>query len=332
MMASRQGRVAGLNRFAAAWLAAGALAATASAQNQNFDAVQIHSLPAQGEVYMLVGAGGNITVQAGKDGVLLVDSEYSQLSGKILEAVKKISDGPLRYIVNTHYHADHTSGNDNLRKAGSTIAGGNVSGDLGAAAAEGAQVIAHLNVLNRMSAPTGTQSPTPTGSWPTDTFAGNEKKLWFNNEGVEIIHIANAHTDGDSIVFFRKSDVISTGDLFVTTSYPRIDVAAGGSINGVIEGLNRIVDLIVPVYGQEGGTLVIPGHGRLSDLGDVLNFREMTTIIRDRIQNMIGKGMTLEQVQAAKPTFDYDPLYGSVPGWTTSMFVEAVYKTLSPKK
>src|SRR5207248_9497829 len=222
--------------------------------------------------------------------------------------------------------------NDNLRKSGSTIAGGNVAGDLGAAASEGAQVIAHLNVLNRMSAPTGTQSPAPSGSWPTDTFAGNDKKLWFNNEGVEMFHIANAHTDGDSIVFFRKSDVISTGDIFVTTSYPIIDVAAGGTINGVIEGLSRIVDLIVPVYGQEGGTLVIPGHGRLCDLGDVLNFREMTIIIRDRIQNMISKGMTLEQVKAAKPTFDYDPLYGSTPGWTTDMFVDAVYKTLSPKK
>jgi cyclase len=331
-------RTAGFTPFAAGWLAAAALIATGStakialAQNQNFDAVQIHTLPVQGDIYMLVGAGGNITVQVGKDGVLLVDSEYPQLSGKILEAVRKISDGPLRYIINTHYHADHTSGNDNLRKAGSTIAGGNVSGDLGAAAGEGAQVIAHLNVLNRMSAPTGTQSPTPTGSWPTDTFAGSEKKLWFNNEGVEIIHIANAHTDGDSIVFFRKSDVISTGDIFVTNGYPIIDVAAGGTINGVIEGLNRIVDLIVPVYGQEGGTLVVPGHGRLCDFGDVLNFREMTTIIRDRIQSMIAKGMTLEQVKAAKPTFDYDPLYGSNPIWTTDMFVDAVYKTLSARK
>jgi len=322
-----------MNRARAACVVAALLMGTAaSAQNQNFDAVEVHALPVQGNVHMLVGAGGNITVQVGKDGVLLVDSEYPQLSGKILAAIKKITDGPLRYIVNTHYHADHTSGNDNMRKAGSTIAGGNVAFDLGAAASEGAQVIAHLNVLSRMSAPTGAQSPTPSGSWPTDTFAGSEKKLWFNDEGIQIIHIANAHTDGDSIVFFRKSDVISTGDLFVTTSYPRIDVAAGGSINGLIEGLNRIVDLIVPVYGQEGGTLVIPGPGRLCDLGVVRNFREIATIIRDRVQNMIGKGMTLEQVKAAKPAFDYDPLYGSVASWTSDMFVEAVYKTLSPKK
>src|SRR5262249_35906733 len=163
------------------------------------------TLPAQGNVYMLVGSGGNITVQAGKDGVLLVDTEYPQLAPKILEAVRKISDAPLRYIINTHYHPDHTSGNEALRKAGSTVAGGNGAGDLGAAASEGAQIIAHNNVLERMSAPTGKQAASPTGSWPTDTYIGDEKKLWFNNEGVEIIHVANAHTDGDSIVFFRKS-------------------------------------------------------------------------------------------------------------------------------
>jgi cyclase len=320
-----------LTRFAIALLSAGAFLANAQT-TQNFDAVVIHTLPVQGNIYMLVGAGGDITVQVGKDGVLLVDTEYAQLSGKILDAIHKLSDGPIRYIVNTHYHPDHTSGNENLRKAGSTIAGGNVAGDLGAAAGEGAQIIAHLNVLNRLSAPNGRQAAAPTGAWPTDAFDTPEKKLWFNNEGIEIIHIPNAHTDGDSIVFFRKSDVISTGDIFTTTSYPIIDLNAGGTINGEIEALNRIIDLIIPVYGQEGGTLVVPGHGRLCDLGDVLNFREMVTIIRDRVQSMISKGMTLDQVKAAKPTFDYDPLYGSNPIWTTDAFVEAVYKTLTPKK
>ena len=139
----------------------------------------------------------------------------------------------------------------------------------------------------------------------------------------------SAHTDGDSIVFFRRSDVIATGDLFTTTMYPVIDTAAGGNIQGVVEALDRIVDLIIPVYGQEGGTLVVPGHGRLCDLGDVINYREMTIIIRDRVQDMVKKGMTLDQVRAAKPTFDYDPLYGTTTGfWTTDMFVEAVYKSL----
>ena len=336
-------RIRGFQRFAATALALTTAAAFGQqapgrapqgrgGQPQNFDNVQVHVLPAQGNVYMLVGAGGNITAQVGKDGVLIVDAEYPQLSAKILAELHKLSDQPLRYIINTHYHPDHTAGNENLRKAGATIAGGNVAGDLGAAASEGAQIIAHNNVLERMSAAIGTQAAAPQGTWPTDTFVGAEKKLWFNNEGVEIIHIANAHTDGDSIVFFRKSDVISTGDLFVTTTYPIIDVAAGGTINGYLEGLNRIVDLIVPVYGQEGGTLVIPGHGRLCDLGDVLNYREMATIVRDRIQDMIKKGMTLDQVKAAKPTFDYDPLYGASTFWTTDAFVEAVYKTLTPKK
>jgi glyoxylase-like metal-dependent hydrolase (beta-lactamase superfamily II) len=171
-------------------------------------------------------------------------------------------------------------------------------------------------------------SKAPSFAQPTSTFVGDQKKLFFNGEGIEILHQPAAHTDGDSIVFFRRSDVITTGDIFTTSSYPVIDLAAGGSIQGLIDGLDRLVDMIIPVYGQEGGTLVIPGHGRLSDMGDVINCREMTIIIRDRVQDMIKKGMTLEQVKAARPTRDYDPLYGSVAGWTTDNFVEAVYKSL----
>ena len=150
-----------------------------------------------------------------------------------------------------------------------------------------------------------------------------------NGEAIVIYHVASAHTDGDSIAFFRRSDVISTGDIFTTSSYPVIDLAAGGSIQGVIDGLYRLVDMIIPVYGQEGGTLVIPGHGRLSDMGDVLNCREMTIIIRDRVQDMIRKGMTLEQVKAAKPTRDYDTLYNTPGAFITGdAFVEAVYRSL----
>lgn len=294
----------------------------------NLDNVEIHVLPVQGNVYMLVGAGANITLQAGKDGVLLVDTEYAPLSDKILAAIKKISDQPLRYIIDTSYLPDHTGGNEPLRKAGSTIAGGNVAADLGAAASEGAQVIAHFNVLKRMSAPTGVQPPTPPGAWPTDAYSADEKKFFFNGEGIQIIHMPNAHTDGDSVVYFRRSDVIATGDLFTTTDYPVIDTATGGTIQGFLDGVNRILDLVITVYGQEGGTLIVPGHGRLCDAGDLINYREMVTIIRDRVQDMIKKGMTLEQVKAAKPTFDYDPLYGSNPNWTPDMFVTAVYSTL----
>jgi cyclase len=293
---------------------------TSAQQNQNLSTVEVHILPVQGNIYMLVGSGSNITVQVGSDGVLIVDSQFAPLSDKILAAVRTLSKGPIRYLINTTYDPDHTGGNEPIRKAGSTIAGGNVAGDI-QDAAEGAQIIAHDNVLKRMD-------KRPTGAWPTSTFLGDEKKLFFNGEGIEIRYQPSAHTDGDSTVFFRKSDVISGGDIFTTTSYPVIDLAAGGSIQGVVDGLNRLVDTIIPVYGQEGGTLVIPGHGRLSDLGDVINCREMTIIIRDRVQDMIKRGMTLEQVKAARPTRDYDPLYGSVPGWTADMFVEAVYKSL----
>jgi cyclase len=287
---------------------------------------EVHVWPAQGDIYMIVGAGGNITVQAGKDGVLVVDTGLADMSDKVLAAIKTISTGPIRYIINTSYKPEFTGGNVKIRQAGSTITGGNVAGDI-KDAGEGAAVLAHNNVLNRLSAPTGALAPSPEGGWPTSTFLSDQKKLYFNGEGIDIFHPDSAHTDGDSIVFFRRSDVISTGDIFTTTSYPFIDLAAGGSIQGTIDALQKIVDLIIPVYGQEGGTMVIPGHGRLCDFGDVLNFREMTIIIRDRIRDMIKKGMTLEQVKAARPTQDYDPLYGS-----GDKFVEAVYKSLKGEK
>jgi glyoxylase-like metal-dependent hydrolase (beta-lactamase superfamily II) len=301
-----------------------------TSQSQDASKTEVHVLEVRDNIYMLAGAGGNITVQTGRDGVFVVDAPTAPISPKVLAAIRSLSKEPIRYLVNTHHHPDHTGGNAEIRKAGSTITGGNVAFDI-QDAAEGAQIIAHENVLKRMSEPSGQSRPS-LGGLPTSTFFTAEKKMYFNGEGIQIIHQPAAHTDGDSIVFFRRSDVISTGDLFTTVSYPVIDVAAGGTIQGVIDGLNRIIDMIIPVYGQEGGTLVIPGHGRLSDLGDVINCREMTVIIRDRIQDMIKRGMALEQVKAARPTRDYDPLYGSAPGWTGEMFVEAVYKTLAQKK
>jgi cyclase len=280
----------------------------------------------QGNIYLLVGAGGNVTLSIGKDGILLVDTGLAPLSDKLLAAVRKFSDKPIRYIINTHVHADHIGGNEKIAKAGSTIAGGNVVGDIGASAQQGATVIAHEGVLDRMSAPTGSQPPMPSAAWPTDTYNGAE--LFFNGEAIQMFHEPAAHTDGDTIVFFRRSDVVSAGDLFVTTSYPIIDIDRGGNIQGVVKALNHILDITIPAEKQEGGTYVIPGHGRLCDEADVVEFRDMTTIIRDRIQDMVKKGMTLEQVKAAKPTRDYDPRYGAETGfWTTDKFVEAVYKS-----
>ena len=295
--------------------------------------VEVHLLHVQGNVWMLVGAGGNMTVQVGDDGVLVVDAGLAGTTDKVWAAIRSLSDKPLRYIINTHMHADHTGGNEALSKLGSTIAGGNVVGDIGASAGNQATVLAAQEVLDRMSAPDGNRPPAAQDAWPTETYTTPERKLFFNGEGVLMIHEPKAHTDGDTIVYFRRSDVISAGDIFVTNGYPIVDIAHGGNIQGVIAGLNRIIDIAIPADEQEGGTMVIPGHGRLCDVADVVWYQEMVTIIRDRIQDMINRGMTLDQVKAAHPTLDYDPRYGKTTGfWTTDMFVEAVYKSLSPKK
>jgi len=300
----------------------------ATTQTQNLDKVEVHVLHVQGNVYMLVGAGGNITVQIGDDGVLLVDTSYEPMSSKVVAAIRTLSNKPIRYIINTHVHEDHIGGNAPIAKLGATIAGGN----MGVGANTGAAIIAHENVLNRMSAPTGQQASSPSAAWPTDTYFTKKKELFFNGEAIEIIHQPSAHTDGDSIVFFRRSDVVSAGDLFLTTTFPVIDLQRGGNIHGIVEALNRILDITIPKDKQEGGTYVVPGHGRLCDEADVLEYRDMVTIVRDRIQDMVTRGMTLEQVKAARPTLDYDGQYGGKTGpWTTEMFIDAVYKNLSTK-
>ncbi|PYS07363.1 MAG: hypothetical protein DMG12_00725 [Acidobacteria bacterium] len=304
--------------------------------NQTPANAEVHVLHIRGPVYMIVGAGGNITASVGPDGVLMVDTGLAQMTDKVLAALRQLQTDvntngigewkyaaetrsnvprmrdtnpppkPIRYIIDTHVHPDHTGGNEKVSAAGRTITGGNVSGDI-RNAAEGAAIIAHENVLVRIH--------------------------FMNGEGVQIIHIPNAHTDGDSLVYFRGSDVIATGDLFVTTSYPIIDIERGGNVQGIIDALNRILDLSIAEFRTEGGTMIVPGHGRLCDSADVAYYRDMVTIIRDRIQEMIKKGMTLDLVKAAKPTRDYDPRYGATTGfWTTDMFIEAVYKSLSARK
>jgi cyclase len=293
----------------------------------------LHIVPVQGRVYLLVGAGANITVQIGDDGVLLVDTGSAQASDKVVAAVRTLSDKPIRYIIDTSIDADHSGGNQAISQTGSTIAGGNVLGEIGESAAQGAAVISFQSILDRMSAP-HTRDSAPQAAWPTDTYGLPQKNIFVNDEAVEIMHEPAAHTDGDSIVFFRRSDVVATGDLFSTTSYPVIDLDRGGSIQGIVDALNVLLyQVTVSGPKQENGTMIIPGHGRLCDQADLVVYQEMVTIIRDRIEDMIKKGMTLEQVKAAKPTSDYDPVYGATSGaWTTDMFVEAAYESLSRKK
>jgi glyoxylase-like metal-dependent hydrolase (beta-lactamase superfamily II) len=291
----------------------------------DFSAAEIAVLPVKGNVYMLVGPVGNSTVQIGDDGVLIVDTQFAELSEKLLAAIRTVSAGPLRYVVNTHAHPDHTGGNEPIARAGITITGGNVAGTI-ADAAEGAAVLAHENVMLAM---TQADPPAPSDALPTDTYFGDRKDLYFNGEAVLLLHQRAAHTNGDTVVYFRGSDVISAGDLFVTTSYPYVDEAAGGDIQGIITALNRIIEIAVPADKAEGGTLIVPGHGRLCDEADVVHYRDMLTIIRDRVAAMIAMGMTLRQVQAAQPTRDYDGRYGADSGfWTTEQFVAAVYRNL----
>jgi len=294
---------------------------------------EIHILPAQGHVYMLVGAGANIAVQVGDDGVLLVDAGTSQMSDKVIAAVRTLSDQPIRYLIDTSIDGDHAGGNQAIAKAGSTIAGGNVLGDIGESATQGATIISFQSILDRMSA-AGGKDAAPQAAWPTDTYGLPQKNLFVNDEAVEIFHEPDAHTDGDSIVFFRRSDVVATGDIFSTTGYPVIDLERGGSIQGIVKALNVLLyQITVSGPKQENGTLLIPGHGRLCDQADLVVYQEMVTIIRDRIADMIKRGMTLEQAKAARPTLDYDPIYGRTSGpWTTDMFIEAVYKSLSANK
>jgi len=292
---------------------------------------EIQILPVQGNVWVLIGAGGNITVQAGDDGILLVDTGAAATTDKVLRAVATISKGTLRYIVDTSDAEDHTGGNEKIAATGEIIPFD--EGDAGkiqnALSTHKASVISYLTVFNRMTGDNGKLPPRPEGAWPDNTYSSPQKRLYFNNEAVIIMHLP-ANTDGNSIVFFRKSDVVSTGDLFDLTEYPVIDLKTGGSINAILDSLNKLLDVTVPTSYAQGGTLVVPGHGRIADHADVVYYRNMIAIIRDRIQDMIKRGMTLEQVKAARPTRDYDARYGKQTGtWTTDMFIEAAYRTLS---
>lgn len=295
---------------------------------------QIHTLPVRGRISMLVGAGGNITVSAGSDGILVVDTGAAAMSDKTLAAIRSIAPrATIRYIVNTSEREEFNGGNEKIALAGSTIrfriaTDPRVSDAL---AKDRASIISHVSIFERMSAPTGQVAKRVEDAWPDDTYSSAQKKLYFNDEPVLIMHVPS-NTDGNSIVHFRIDDVLSVGDLIDMTNYPFIDAKAGGSINQIVEALNRVLDITVPGRKSELGTLVIPGRGRLLDQSDVAYYREMVAIIRDRIQDGIKRGLTLAQIKAEKPTLDYDPRFGHTTGaWTTDMFIEAAYRSLGGK-
>src|SRR3984957_9609762 len=305
-----------------------------SAQDAHGTSLQVLQL--RPNFYMIGGAGGNIGFQVGTDGVVVVDSGSAANAEAVVAVIKKVTTQPIRYVINTSADADHVGGNVIVAKAGQTLFTGN--GGAGLATnflGGGASILSVEQVLTRMSGPSGRPSPYPVDAWPTESFNQPRKYMYLNGEGIEVFHQPAAHTDGDAIVFFRRSDVVVAGDVFDTRKFPVIDVAKGGGINGEIAALQKLVDTAipsVPIVSREEGTLVIPGHGRICDQLDVVDYRDMVTVIRDRIRDLMKQGLTLEQIKAASPARGYTRRYGSDTGsWTTNDFVEAIYRSMTEK-
>ncbi|HUI76926.1 MAG TPA: MBL fold metallo-hydrolase [Bryobacteraceae bacterium] len=293
-------------------------------------AADLEVLQLRPNFYMIAGAGGNIGFQIGVDGVVVVDSGAAASADAVVAAIKKVTAQPIRYVIDTSADPDHVGGNVVVAKAGQTLFTQGGGAGIGLDFIGGAASILSVEqVLTRMSAK---PSPYPVEAWPTETFHQPRKYMYLNGEGIEVFHQPAAHTDGDAMVFFRRSDVVVAGDVFDTTRFPVIDVARGGSIHGEIAALQKLVDTAipsVPIVSREEGTLVIPGHGRICDQLDVVEYRDMVTIIRDRVRDLKKQGLTLEQVKAASPARGYIRRYGSDKGpWTTNDFVEAVYRTI----
>jgi glyoxylase-like metal-dependent hydrolase (beta-lactamase superfamily II) len=319
--------------FFFAVVATGAVA-TVTAQQQ------LERLPVAGAIHLLAGTGANVVVQAGDEGVVFVDTSVESASESLLGEVRELTSRPIRYVINTNADPDHFGGNERISEAGRNFANAapNLAG-VGARAGGGrgggngrtpnAQVYAHEAVLVRLSATSSQPDAVPFALWPSDTFFTAKKTLYFNGEPIELLHMPKAHTDGDVIVWFRKSDVVAAGDVYTPDRFPMIDLARGGSVQGLLDALNRIIDITVPRFNQQGGTMVVPGHGRISNESDVVEYRDMATIVRDRITLMVEKKMTLEQVKAANPVLDYEGIYGRNRTWTKDMFIEAVYRDLT---
>jgi glyoxylase-like metal-dependent hydrolase (beta-lactamase superfamily II) len=344
------------------------LSISAGAQQQAPAGNLFKAYPVQGNVWLIPEPEANVLVSLGRDGIMLVDTGTAANANKLLATVKQLAndvlarpmpftpcvgpnciatqypygyaspsfDGitasvaphkPIRYILSTSTHPAHVGGNVVIRKAGTTYVGGNITGTIGDVG-NGAAIAAYEGVLRRM-----TDANAPEEALPTETFNTADYKLqggmFFNNEGVQFFHPPTAHSDSDSYIYFRYSDVIATGEIYNTVTYPIIDVEKGGTVDGVINALAQILDTAYPEFRAQGGTVIIPGRGRISDVADVANYRNMLYIIRDRIKDLKMKGRTLEQVRAARPTLDYDGRWGATTGaWTTDKFIEAVYKTV----
>jgi glyoxylase-like metal-dependent hydrolase (beta-lactamase superfamily II) len=283
--------------------------------------------------FVLAGAGANVGVQMGPDGVVIVDPGSREQAGEVVAAVRRLTERPIRYVIDTSADVDHVGGNETVSKAGRTLFVLNPLGQ-GLTSGGAAAILAAERVLMRMSAPTGQSSPFPTAAWPTEAFEGPRKYMYLNGEGIEVLHQPAAHSDGDVVVFFRRSDVVMAGDVIDALRFPVIDVAKGGSVQGEIDALNRLVALAIPsvpiVSSTEPGTYVVPGHGHMLDQLDVVEYRDMVTIVRDRVRSLMADGMTLDRIVAALPTAGYTARYGSDTGaWTTRMFVEAIYRSLA---
>ena len=308
---------------------AGAVPATSRAIDPEPRDGDIHSWPLRNRVYLLAGDGANIVVQVGDEGAFVVDTGSGRLADKTVAAIGRLTERPIQFIANTSARSEHTGGNGTLRRAGAdpSVRGSFFSMQF-ADAGVGATIMAHQNVQNRMTA-----RQAPAGSVPSDTFLADRRRTFHNDDAIEMLWEPNAITDGDSIVHFRQADVIVAGDLFTTTAFPVIDVENGGTVQGEIAALNDIVNRTVYRHEGEGGTIVVPGHGYVSDEHEVVEYRDMIAIVRDRVRSMIRNGATLEQVRVARPAADYETRYGAASGaWTTEMFVAAVYRDLSRRK
>jgi glyoxylase-like metal-dependent hydrolase (beta-lactamase superfamily II) len=272
----------------------------------------------QGNVWLIGGAGANIAVQAGDQGIVVVDTGAAGLTDKVLAAIRSISTRPIRYIINTSIAAQHVGGNAAL----AVLPGGSTTG-----ATRGAvpNVIAHENVYTRMTRlGADGKSLFPADAWASDAYFAPRRRMIFNGEAIDIVHMPNAFSDGDSIVYFRGSNVLVSGDIFTTTNLPRVDRAGGGSYGGIVKALDAMLDIGAPDDLMEGGTYFIPGHGRICDEADLVEYRDMAYEIRDRVKKLVTDGKTLAQVKAAHPVLGWEGRY-SKPEWTTEMFLDAIY-------